>query len=98
MVVLCNRYIYYSKYMPKKLFTIKTKYGSFECVFEPEKDMSGYTAEVKEIPGALSWGKNFSEAKRMITEATECAIEGELIIAAKEAQDTILRKYSRIHA
>ena len=51
--------------------------------------------EARGVKGAISWGKNMAEAKKMIAEAIEVVIEGELIIAAKEAQDTVLRKYSR---
>lgn len=84
--------------MLKKILVIKTKYGSFQCVFEQEKDMGGYMVEARGVPGAISWGKNLNEAKRMIKEAIEVAVEGELVIAAKEAQDNIIRKYSRSHA
>ena len=66
----------------KKKATIKTKYGSFECIFEPEKDMGGYTAEARAINGAVSWGKNLAEAKRMIIEAIEGAIEAQVIAKA----------------
>lgn len=82
----------------KKIIEIKTKYGSFLCVFEPEKDMGGYMVEARGIPGAISWGKDMAEAKKMIAEAIEVAVEGELIIAAREAQDAVLRKYSRSQA
>ena len=80
--------------MAKKTEIIKTKYGSFSCVFEPEKDMGGYMVVAKGAAGAISWGKDLAEAKRMIAESIEVCIEGELIIASREAQDSILRKYS----
>ncbi len=80
--------------MAKKTEIIKTKYGSFSCVFEPEKDMGGYMVVAKGASGALSWGKDMAEARRMIVESIEVCIEGELIIASREAQDIILRKYS----
>ena len=82
----------------KKILVIKTKYGSFRCVFKPEKDMGGYMVEARGIQGAITWGKDMTEAKKMIIEAIEVAIEGEIIIASKEAQDIVLRKYSRIQA
>lgn len=69
--------------MIKKTSIIKTKYGSFRCIFEPEKDMGGYTAEARGVPGAISWGNTLSEAKKMITEAIEGAIEAEAIINAE---------------
>ena len=70
--------------MVKKISTIKTKYGSFECVFEPEKDMGGYSAEAHSVPGAVSWGKNLAEAKKMIVEDIEGAIEAKAIVNAEK--------------
>lgn len=69
--------------MSKKILSIKTKYGSFECVFEPEKDMGGYAVEASGVPGALSWGKTLAEAKLMIAEAIEGAIEARVIAEAE---------------
>ena len=68
-----------------KKATIKTKYGPFRCVFEPEKDMGGYTAEARNLQGAVSWGKNLSEAKRMIAEAIEGIIETEAVYQAQKS-------------
>lgn len=68
----------------KKESVIKTKYGSFKCIFEPEKDMGGYMAEAKGVPGALSWGKDMNEAKRMIAESIEGAIEAKAITEAEK--------------
>ena len=59
--------------MVKKDLVIKTKYGSFKCVFEAEKDMGGYAVEACGVSGAVSWGKNLSEAKNMIVEARAVA-------------------------
>lgn len=70
--------------MAKKVLTIKTKYGFFECVFEPEKDMGGYSAEARGVSGAVSWGKNLTEAKKMIAEAIEGVIEAKAIINAEK--------------
>jgi len=63
----------------KKILNVKTKYGSFYCIFESEKDMGGYSVEAKNVQGAVSWGKNINEAKRMIVEAVEGAIEAKAI-------------------
>jgi len=71
---------------------IKTQYGVFTCVFEPESDMGGYAVEAQGIQGAISWGKTLAEAKRMIVEAIECAVEGEAIIRAEEAGLISIRK------
>lgn len=70
--------------MIKKHLVLKTKYGSFKCVFETEKDMGGYTAETHLVPGAVSWGKNLFEAKRMIAVAIEGAIEARAIANAEK--------------
>ena len=68
----------------KKILVVKTKYGSFECVFEPEPDMGGYMIEAKGVQGAISWGKNMKEAKKMIAESIEGAIETCAIIEAEK--------------
>ncbi|MEK7138834.1 MAG: hypothetical protein AAB799_01500 [Patescibacteria group bacterium] len=70
--------------MIKKTFTIKTKYGIFKCIFEPEKDMKGYTVESRDVPGAVTWGKNIIEAKKMMIEAIEGAIEAQAIASAEK--------------
>jgi len=70
--------------MLKKTLTIKTDYGSFVCVFEPEKDMGGYAVEARGVNGAVSWGKNLIEAKLMIKEAIEGAIEARVIARAEK--------------
>lgn len=75
--------------------SIKTDYGTFECVFEPERDMGGYVAEAIGVQGAISWGKNLKEAKKMIAEAIEAAIEGEAIIHALKAGRISIRPRAR---
>ena len=70
--------------MSKKYSIIKTQYGSFRCVFEVEKDMGGYMAEAIGVPGAITWGKTLPEAKRMMTEAIEGAIEAKAVAAAEK--------------
>ena len=67
-----------------KKIVIKTKYGSFECIFEPEKDMGGYVVEARGIAGAVSWGKNLAKAKTMIIEAIEGAIEAQAVVNAEK--------------
>lgn len=77
----------------KKLkLSIKTAYGTFLCAFEPERDMGGYVAEAPDIQGAVSWGRTLAEAKHMITEAVEGAIEARAIVhAEKEGAIRILK-------
>ncbi len=76
----------------KKMAAVKTKYGSFKAVFEPEPDMGGYVATAPQVQGAVSWGKNLVQAKKMIVESIECSIEGEIILAAAQAGQVIIRK------
>lgn len=70
--------------MAKKIVLIKTKYGSFQCVFEPEKDMGGYAVEARGVSGAVSWGKTLAQAKKMIVEAIEGAVEAMAVANAEK--------------
>lgn len=72
----------------KNTHPIKTNYGTFRCLFEPEKDMGGYVVEALEVQGAVSWGKNLSDAKRMIAEAIEGVIETR-VLARAENEGTV---------
>jgi predicted RNase H-like HicB family nuclease len=80
------------KKVTKKTADIKTKYGTFRCVFEPEPDMGGYVVTAPAVPGAISWGRNLAHAKKMVVEAIEGAIEGEIIMAAAQAGQITIRK------
>ena len=71
--------------MAKKTFTIKTKYGLFQCTAEPEKDMGGYAVGARGIFGAVSWGKTLAEAKKMISEAIEGAVEAGIVAQAEQS-------------
>lgn len=83
----------------KTRYSIKTKYGSFYCIFEAEKDMGGYVAEAPEVQGAVSWGKTLAEAKRMIAEAIEGAIESKIIAKAERTGVVrVVRNTSRVMA
>jgi len=75
-----------------KTAIVKTQYGFFKAVFEPETDMGGYVATAPKVQGAVSWGKNLVHAKKMIAESIECAIEGEIIFAAAQAGQVTIRK------
>jgi len=76
----------------KKTAIVKTQYGFFKVVFESETDMGGYVATAPKVQGAVSWGKNLTHAKKMIAEAIECAIEGEIILTAAKAGQVTIRK------
>lgn len=66
----------------KRVVAVKTKYGVFKCVFEPEKDMGGYAVEARGVQGAISWGGSLTQAQHMIVEAIEGAIEARIIADA----------------
>lgn len=68
-----------------KTAVVKTRYGSFRAVFEPETDMGGYVATAPKVQGAVSWGKNLSHAKKMIAQCIEGAIEARVIAEAVRA-------------
>ena len=68
----------------KKVFAIKTKYGVFQCIFEPEKDMGGFMVEARGTQGAISWGKSLIEARHMIVEAIEGVVEANIIADAEK--------------
>ena len=76
----------------KKKYPIKTEYGIFEAVFEPEPDMGGYMVTVPKRPDVVSWGKNLAHAKRMAKEAIECSVEGSVLIAAEKEGIVSLRR------
>ncbi|MBI1975212.1 MAG: type II toxin-antitoxin system HicB family antitoxin [Parcubacteria group bacterium] len=81
--------------MAKKVFTVKTKYGSFKCIFEREKDMGGYVAETPDVQGAVSWGKTLVDAKKKVAEAIEGAVEAHAIVAAEKKGIVRMVKSSR---
>lgn len=65
-----------------KIAVVKTKYGSFKAVFEPETDMGGYVATAPKVQGAVSWGKNLAHARKMIAECIEGMVEARVIAEA----------------
>ena len=67
----------------KKTAVIKTKYGSYGCLFEPEPDMGGYVVTAPRVQGVVSWGKNLAEAKRMAIDAIEGIIEVRILVEAE---------------
>lgn len=79
----------------KKQATIKTAYGSFPCIFEREPDMGGYAAEAPTVQGAVSWGKNLVEAKKMIAEAIEGVIEIRVIVKAERDGEVRINRRPR---
>lgn len=68
----------------KKIAVVKTQYGSFTAVFEAEPDMGGFVVTAPKMQGAVSWGRNLTDARRMIVEAIEGSIETNIIADAAE--------------
>ena len=62
--------------MKKVKAQIKTDYGMFSCTFSP--DEVGYVALCPSVDGVVSWGKNLSEAKKMVKEAIELCVEAKV--------------------
>ncbi|MFY9462157.1 MAG: type II toxin-antitoxin system HicB family antitoxin [Candidatus Sungiibacteriota bacterium] len=58
-----------------KLVKVKTRLGSFECLFAPNHPEKGYTVTVPKLKGVVTFGKNLSEAKKMAQEAIELHCE-----------------------
>lgn len=44
---------------------------AYRAVFTPDLEAGGYTVEVPELPGCLTEGDDFGEAKRMTKDAIE---------------------------
>lgn len=66
--------------MKKKLTSIKTAFGTFECLFDPNTPEKGYTVTVPKLSGVVTFGDKLAEAKRMAKEAIElhceCLLKG----------------------
>ena len=76
----------------KKKLIIKTDYGEFSCIFEPEPDMGGYMVTALKKADVITWGKNLSHAKKMAKEAIECSIEGDVLIAAEKSGLVVIKE------
>ncbi len=58
-----------------KFITVATRYGSFECLFEPNVPEKGYTVTVPKLRGIVTCGDTLQEAKKMAKEAIELHCE-----------------------
>ena len=76
----------------KKKIEVKTLYGPYVVVLEPEPDMGGYMITVPSRSDVISWGKNLAHAKKMAKEAIELSIEGQVLIAAEKVGKIVFRK------
>jgi len=61
--------------MSRQTISIKTRYGSHICLFEPDREKGGYVVTAKDVKGVVTWGKNLVHAKAMAKEALELSIE-----------------------
>lgn len=77
---------------------VRTQYGSFKAVFEPEHDMGGYVATAPKVQGAVSWGRTLAQAKKMIAECIEGAIETRVIADAIEEGNVRLSSHKNAFA
>lgn len=83
----------------KKFLPIKTAFGVFECLFEPNTPEKGYTVTVPKLKGVVTCGDTLTEAKKMAREAIElhCAC----LLEAGEAEIKIrpsakIREFSHV--
>ena len=53
----------------------KVKVLHYTAVFEPDKDVGGYTATIPALPGCISEGNTFEDALKNIQEAAELYLE-----------------------
>jgi predicted RNase H-like HicB family nuclease len=63
--------------------SVATKYGTFECVFEKDVDVGGFSVYAKSVPVALSWGKTRLDAKKNMKDAIEGSYEAEVLAKAE---------------
>ncbi len=61
---------------------------SYTIILQPEPE-GGYTVTVPSLPGCVTYGKNFHEAKRMAKEAIELYIED---LKGDELAETVIQE------
>ena len=59
--------------MAKK--TITKKVYQYTAIFEPDKELDGYTVTIPSLPGCISEGDNFEKALKNIKEAAGLYLE-----------------------
>lgn len=59
----------------KRIIKIKTLFGAFDCVFEPNLPEKGHTVTVPKLRGVITHGDTLAEAKKMAKEAIELHCE-----------------------
>ncbi len=59
--------------MRKKMF--RTREYSYTVIYEPARE-GGYQATVPLLPGLVTYGRTFEEAREMARDAIRCYLEG----------------------
>jgi len=59
----------------KQIQKVKTLFGIFDCVFDPNTPEKGYTVTVPRVRGVVTCGDTLTEAKKMAKEAIELHCE-----------------------
>jgi len=54
---------------------LKKKIYNYTAVFEPDKEVGGYTVTISSLPGCVSEGDTFEEALKNIQEAASLYLE-----------------------
>jgi predicted RNase H-like HicB family nuclease len=75
----------------KKIISIKTRFGNFDCLFEKNRPENGYTVTVPKLKGIVTCGENLNEAKKMAKEAIE--LHCECLLKDNLAEIRILPRY-----
>ena len=70
---------------------IATKEYTFTVVYEPVHE-GGYQVVVPALPGLITYGRNFEEAKKMALDAIRCHLEG-----LKKGKEEIPTESSFVH-
>ena len=68
---------------------IKTKEYSYTAIYEPLKE-GGYQVLVPLLPGLITYGRSFEEARLMVRDAIRCHIEGLLKDNQEIPQEQVL--------
>lgn len=77
----------------KQTIKVKTLFGTFECLFEPNYPEKGYTVTAPRLKGVVTCGDTLGEAKKMAQEAIE--LHCECLVEEGLAELKIYRKNIR---
>lgn len=71
--------------------TLKHNIYQYTAIFEPDKEVGGYTVTIPALPGCISEGDTFEKALANIEEAASLYIE-----VMKNKKDKALAEYSGV--